>query len=89
MDALIKCSGWATTTAEPAHVSLIRQAIHYATLSVSVFAIGISLSQLLIGPLSDALGRKNLLLTVTPEQKKALLRAPFFITTDLLQAYLT
>ncbi|MBM9485586.1 multidrug effflux MFS transporter [Pseudomonas sp. ICBG1301] len=31
-------------------------------LSVSVFAIGISLSQLLIGPLSDALGRKNLLL---------------------------
>ncbi|KAB0568938.1 MFS transporter [Pseudomonas palleroniana] len=31
-------------------------------LSVSVFAIGISLSQLLIGPLSDALGRKTLLL---------------------------
>ncbi|ROM34098.1 multidrug transporter CflA [Pseudomonas poae] len=31
-------------------------------LSVSVFAIGISLSQSLIGPLSDALGRKNLLL---------------------------
>ncbi|RON57927.1 multidrug effflux MFS transporter [Pseudomonas frederiksbergensis] len=31
-------------------------------LSVSLFAIGISLSQLLIGPLSDAFGRKNLLL---------------------------
>lgn len=31
-------------------------------LSVSLFAVGISLSQLLIGPLSDALGRKNLLL---------------------------
>ncbi|TFF14313.1 MFS transporter [Pseudomonas sp. BCA14] len=42
--------------------------VHFSTtpsdiaLSVSVFAIGISLSQLLIGPLSDALGRKNLLL---------------------------
>lgn len=31
-------------------------------LSVSLFAIGISISQLLIGPLSDALGRKTLLL---------------------------
>ncbi|MCO2075357.1 multidrug transporter CflA [Pseudomonas aeruginosa] len=31
-------------------------------LSISLFAIGISLSQLLIGPLSDRLGRKNLLL---------------------------
>ncbi|ROM69043.1 multidrug transporter CflA [Pseudomonas brassicacearum] len=31
-------------------------------LSVSLFAIGIALSQLLIGPLSDAMGRKNLLL---------------------------
>ncbi|NBF02980.1 MFS transporter [Pseudomonas sp. Fl5BN2] len=31
-------------------------------LSVSLFAVGISLSQLLIGPLSDALGRKSLLL---------------------------
>lgn len=31
-------------------------------LSVSVFAIGISFSQLLIGPLSDVLGRKTLLL---------------------------
>ncbi|MCO7609899.1 multidrug effflux MFS transporter [Pseudomonas chlororaphis] len=41
---------------------------HFATsaadiaLSVSLFAIGISMSQLLIGPLSDALGRKTLLL---------------------------
>ena len=32
-------------------------------LSVSLFAIGISISQLLIGPLSDKLGRKSLLLT--------------------------
>lgn len=31
-------------------------------LSVSLFAIGIALSQLLIGPLSDTMGRKNLLL---------------------------
>ena len=31
-------------------------------LSVSLFAVGIALSQLLIGPLSDAMGRKNLLL---------------------------
>ncbi|WP_413703854.1 MFS transporter [Pseudomonas sp. Pseusp16] len=31
-------------------------------LSISLFAIGISLSQLLIGPLSDAMGRKGLLL---------------------------
>lgn len=31
-------------------------------LSISFFAIGISLSQLLIGPLSDMLGRKTLLL---------------------------
>lgn len=30
--------------------------------SISLFAIGISLSQLLIGPLSDAIGRKRLLL---------------------------
>lgn len=30
--------------------------------SISVFAIGISVSQLLIGPLSDAIGRKGLLL---------------------------
>ncbi|VVN85141.1 multidrug effflux MFS transporter [Pseudomonas fluorescens] len=30
--------------------------------SISLFAIGISLSQLLIGPLSDAIGRKGLLL---------------------------
>jgi DHA1 family bicyclomycin/chloramphenicol resistance-like MFS transporter len=30
--------------------------------SISVFAIGISISQLLIGPLSDAIGRKGLLL---------------------------
>jgi DHA1 family bicyclomycin/chloramphenicol resistance-like MFS transporter len=31
-------------------------------LSVSLFAVGIALSQLLIGPLSDVMGRKNLLL---------------------------
>lgn len=31
-------------------------------LSVSLFAVGIALSQLLVGPLSDAIGRKNLLL---------------------------
>ncbi|TWC16588.1 MULTISPECIES: MFS transporter [unclassified Pseudomonas] len=31
-------------------------------LSVSLFAIGIALSQLLVGPLSDTMGRKNLLL---------------------------
>lgn len=31
-------------------------------LSVSLFAVGIALSQLLVGPLSDAMGRKNLLL---------------------------
>lgn len=31
-------------------------------LSVSLFAVGIALSQLLVGPLSDALGRKTLLL---------------------------
>ncbi|SFW37608.1 MFS transporter [Pseudomonas sp. NFACC04-2] len=31
-------------------------------LSVSLFAIGIALSQLLVGPLSDVMGRKNLLL---------------------------
>lgn len=31
-------------------------------LSVSLFVVGIALSQLLIGPLSDAMGRKNLLL---------------------------
>jgi DHA1 family bicyclomycin/chloramphenicol resistance-like MFS transporter len=32
-------------------------------LSISFFAVGISLSQLVIGPLSDSFGRKNLLLT--------------------------
>ncbi|WPO99380.1 MFS transporter [Pseudomonas sp. HR96] len=32
------------------------------SLSVSLFAIGIALSQLIVGPLSDALGRKRLLL---------------------------
>jgi DHA1 family bicyclomycin/chloramphenicol resistance-like MFS transporter len=32
------------------------------SLSISLFAVGISLSQLLIGPSSDAIGRKNLLL---------------------------
>lgn len=31
-------------------------------LSVSLFAVGIAMSQLLVGPLSDAMGRKNLLL---------------------------
>ncbi|SFO33061.1 MFS transporter, DHA1 family, bicyclomycin/chloramphenicol resistance protein [Pseudomonas sp. NFACC24-1] len=31
-------------------------------LSVSLFALGIALSQLLVGPLSDVMGRKNLLL---------------------------
>ncbi|ALI07743.1 MULTISPECIES: MFS transporter [Pseudomonas] len=31
-------------------------------LSVSLFAVGIALSQLLVGPLSDVMGRKNLLL---------------------------
>lgn len=31
-------------------------------LSVSLYAVGIALSQLLVGPLSDAMGRKNLLL---------------------------
>ncbi|MGN8346202.1 MFS transporter [Pseudomonas sp. SMV71] len=31
-------------------------------LSVSLFAVGIALSQLLVGPLSDAMGRKSLLL---------------------------
>ncbi|WP_417696396.1 MFS transporter [Pseudomonas sp.] len=31
-------------------------------LSVSLFAVGIAVSQLLVGPLSDAMGRKNLLL---------------------------
>ncbi|MCJ8203266.1 MFS transporter [Pseudomonas sp. RGM2987] len=31
-------------------------------LSVSLFAVGIAFSQLLVGPLSDAMGRKNLLL---------------------------
>ncbi|UVJ43810.1 Bcr/CflA family efflux MFS transporter [Pseudomonas sp. LS1212] len=32
-------------------------------LSVSLFAIGVSLSQLILGPISDAIGRKGLLLT--------------------------
>jgi len=32
-------------------------------LSVSLFAVGIALSQLLVGPLSDAMGRKRLLLS--------------------------
>ncbi|MPQ65532.1 MULTISPECIES: multidrug effflux MFS transporter [Pseudomonas] len=32
-------------------------------LSISLFAVGISISQLFIGPLSDKIGRKNLLLT--------------------------
>lgn len=32
-------------------------------LSISLFAIGIALSQLLVGPLSDVIGRKSLLLT--------------------------
>ncbi|MEN2395551.1 MFS transporter [Pseudomonas halotolerans] len=31
-------------------------------LSISLFAVGIAVSQLLVGPLSDAMGRKNLLL---------------------------
>jgi len=31
-------------------------------LSISLFAVGIALSQLLVGPLSDVMGRKNLLL---------------------------
>ena len=32
-------------------------------LSISLFAIGIAVSQLLIGPLSDIIGRKGLLLS--------------------------
>jgi predicted MFS family arabinose efflux permease len=46
----------------PALAEHFRTAPTDISLSISLFAIGISLSQLLIGPISDAVGRKGLLL---------------------------
>ena len=46
----------------PALAGHFRNSSSDIALSVSLFAVGIALSQLLIGPLSDAMGRKTLLL---------------------------